>query len=669
LIVLEDGDAYLVLHREGDPMSEPLECWDLEANDHPLLQAMSIAAYTCDATGLITFFNRSAAEVWGREPLLNDPVDRYCGSFRLFSAGGSPIAHEQSWMARALDEDREYCGQEVVIERPDGSRRIALAHAAPFHDPEGRICGAVNILLDITDKKRAEDELRLRARALESFLQGVCIADARQPDYPIIYVNQGFVRMTGYAPEEVLGRNCRLLQGPGTDPAAVAHIRAAIHEGQPCLVELVNYHKDGTTFWNALSLAPCHDAAGRLTHFVGVQTDITPFKKIESQLQQAQKMEAIGRLAGGVAHDFNNLITVINGYSELLLGRLGPEDPLRGLLSEVSRAGERATSLTRQLLALGRQQVLEPKVLDLNAEVSDAEKMLCRVLGEDMILTTVLEPTLGRVKVDPGQMHQVLLNLAFNARDAMPQGGRLTIETHNVTLDKSCSRAHPNLQPGTYSMLAVSDTGVGMDEATKSHIFEPFFTTKAPGKGTGLGLATVHGIVKQSGGSIEVYSERGLGTTFKVYLPQVTERLSAGKAPADLPLPGGSETVLLAEDEDGVRAVTGHILRQCGYAVLEAADGKAAVRLTERHQGRIDLLVSDVVMPHFSGRQLVERLLMLKPELKVLFLSGYPDDAIVGHGVLGSDFAFLQKPFTAIDLAQKVREVLDSCGFADDAPK
>jgi PAS domain S-box-containing protein len=631
-----------------------------DPGDYRLLESMPIAAYTCDSSGLITFFNSSAAELWGREPILNDPVDRYCGSFRLFSVEGAPIAHEQSWMARALHEEREYRGQAAVIERPDGTRRTVLAHAAPLHDQAGRICGALNILLDITDQKWAEDELRLRDQVLGSFMHGVCMSDATQSDHPLIYVNQGFVRMTGYAPEEVLGRNCRFLQGPRTDPATVAEIRAAIHEGRPCLVELVNYRKDGTPFWNALSLAPVHDSAGQLTHFVGVQTDITLFKKFEEQLRQAQKMEAVGHLAGGVAHDFNNLLTVINGYSELLLGRLGPKDPMRELLAEVSRAGERAGALTRQLLAFSRHQAPEAKVLDLNAEVSDMEKLLRRVIGEDVILTTSLDPMLGRVKIDPGRFQQVLLNLAVNARDAMPQGGRLTIETRNVTLDENSSRTHSFLSAGTYSLLAVSDTGVGMDEATRAHIFEPFFTTKGPGKGTGLGLATVYGIVIQSGGSIEVESEPGLGTSFKVFLPQVTERLSPRRSPAGVgPLPRGRETVLLAEDEDAVRALAGHVLRSCGYEVLEAADGKEALRLAQRHHGWIDLLVSDVVMPHLGGRQLAERLASLKPGMKVLLLSGYAED-VVQHGVLGADFAFLQKSFTATGLAQKVREVLDS---------
>ena len=404
------------------------------------------------------------------------------------------------------------------------------------------------------------------------------------------------------------------------------------------------------------------DARGQKIGAVVVMHDVTERNLLEQQMRQSQKMEAFGQLAGGVAHDFNNLLTIISGYSELMLNSLHPDDSNRDSVREIHKAGERAALLTRQLLAFSRKQVVQLSVLDLNGVVASTEKMLGRLIGEDINLTTVLDPTLKPVKVDHGQIEQVVMNLAVNARDAMPQGGRLTIETHNVTLDEAYCQSHPGVQPGTYSMLAVTDTGTGMDEATKVRIFEPFFTTKETGKGTGLGMAVVHGVVKQSGGSIEVDTELGRGTAFKLYFPHVKEALATSpskSSPRIRPMPTGNETLLLVEDEDAVRAFSRHVLQSCGYTLLEARDGLEAIRVAQNHVGPIHLVVSDVVMPHLGGRQLAERLGEVCPNLKVLFLSGYTDDAVVRHGILAADVAFLQKPFTPSALAQKVRAVLD----------
>jgi CheY-like chemotaxis protein/two-component sensor histidine kinase len=374
-------------------------------------------------------------------------------------------------------------------------------------------------------------------------------------------------------------------------------------------------------------------------------------------------MEAVGRLAGGVAHDFNNLLTVIGGYVDLLRENLGLDDPMRRDLMEIRSATDRAAALTRQLLAFSRRQVLQPVVLDLNDVITDLQKMLGRVIGEDVHLLTKLDPSVGRVRADAGQIEQVIMNLVINARDAMPDGGKLTIETTNVELDEDYSQQHIAAEPGPYVMLSVSDDGSGMDEETRAQIFEPFFTTKERGKGTGLGLSTVYGIIKQTGGFIWVYSEPGQGTTFKIYLPRIGEsdsRVEPRRAQKEALV--GTETILLVEDEQSLRALTGRILGQCGYSVLTATDAPEALVLSERHEGPIHLMVTDVVMPQMSGTELAERLAPLRPEMKVLYVSGYTQNGIVHHGVLNPDAFFLQKPFDRKSLTRKIREVLDSPG-------
>ncbi len=389
--------------------------------------------------------------------------------------------------------------------------------------------------------------------------------------------------------------------------------------------------------------------------------DITERKRLENQFRQAQKMESVGRLASGIAHDFNNLLTVINGTSELLLAQTSADNPVHADLQEIFRSGERAASLTHQLLAFSRQQILEVRVVSLNTVVAGMEDLLRRLLGEDINLVVMLTPDANQVKVDPGQLEQVIANLAVNARDAMPQGGQLTIETQPVTIDETYARQHSvAVPPGSYVRLTVSDSGVGMDEATRARIFEPFFTTKAPGKGTGLGLSTAYGIVKQSGGFIWVYSEIGHGTSFTILLPQVTEALSTARPAPTLVSTSGTETILLAEDNAGLRKLVTRTLEPAGYTVLGVATGEEALRLLERHEAPVHLLLSDVVMPGMSGRDLAERLAQTRPGMKVLYMSGYTTDTIVRHGVLEAQMPFLNKPFTATALLRKVREVLDS---------
>lgn len=422
-------------------------------------------------------------------------------------------------------------------------------------------------------------------------------------------------------------------------------------------IEIQSHQLNAYTAEHATAM---HVAANLVANAIENVSLIQREREKAEQLRQAQKMEAVGQLAGGVAHDFNNLLTVITGYSDLSLKRLGQCDPLRKNIDEIRKAAERAASLTRQLLAFSRKQILQERILDLNSIVTDIEKMLRRVIGEDIELIAILDPLLGKIKADPGQIEQVIMNLAVNARDAMPRGGKLTIETGHVILDEACAQSDVSVTPGAYVMLAVSDNGSGIDSETEKRIFEPFFTTKAVGKGTGLGLATVYGIVKQSGGNIWVYSEVGKGTTFKIYLP-IAERIAGLAEGSANPLETerGREVVLLVEDEEMVRNLTCEILETNGYKVLTATNGEQAYITCKEHIGAIDLMITDVVMPRMGGRELAEHIARIRPEMVVLFMSGYTDDAIVRHGVLDQDMPFLQKPFTPDSLCRKIREVLE----------
>jgi len=512
---------------------------------------------------------------------------------------------------------------------------------------------------DVTAQQQAERTLHLQDRAIQAVSQGILITDPKLPDNPIIYVSAGFERMTGYKADEVLGKNCRFLQGKDTDPETVGKVREAIADGRACAVEILNYRRDGTPFWNELSLNPVNDESGALSYFVGIQNEVTERRKLEDQLRQAQKMEAVGRLAGGVAHDFNNLLTVISGYSQLMLALpdIGPS--LRRPIQAINDAGERAALLTRQLLGFSRQSILQPKVLDINTVVKNTGDLLRRLIGEDLVLTTVLAPTLSAVRVDPGQLDQILMNLAVNARDAMPKGGMLTMETSNVVLSDKYADGHLDCKAGHYVLLAITDTGCGMTPDVVARIFEPFFTTKDVGHGTGLGLAVVFGIVQQSGGCIHVYSEPGHGTTFRIYFPTVAEPVTKPRGTESELGETGTETILLVEDEQGVRGLAQLTLQLHGYTVLTALDGEDALRVVQSHDAPIDLVLTDVVMPNLSGPELARSLKTRLPQAKVLFMSGYTDDSVVRHGLLEHNVFFIQKPYTPIGLAQKVRQVLD----------
>ena len=521
--------------------------------------------------------------------------------------------------------------------------------------------------IDITERKEAERALRgSEARFRTAFMT---VADAHyiatRDEGRILEVNDHFETVFGYRREEAVGHTSLeldLYADPEDRKRMLAELRA---KGQVRELEVVARRKGGALIPVRISVSDL--TMGEQPLILGVVRDVSEQKRaddalrtLEEQFRQAQRLEAVGRLAGGVAHDFNNILTAISGYTELLLEDIRGTDPRRADLEEIRTATQRATALTRQLLAFSRKQVLQPRVLDLNEVVQGLEKMLRRLIGEDVDLAITPAAGLGAVRADPGQIEQVILNLAVNARDAMPEGGRLTIETANVELDSTYAGAHADAVAGPHVLLAVSDTGSGMSPEVQSHIFEPFFTTKELGKGTGLGLATVHGIVAQSGGRIRVYSEPGLGTSFKIFLPRVDRAgVTLEPAPAAPSAEGGHETVLIAEDDAAVREVVAKALAHRGYTVLRASDGRAALELARTHAGGVDLLLTDIVMPGITGRELAQTLAVEHPRLRVLYMSGYTDDAVVRRGVLEEGMPFLQKPFTSDALALRVREVLD----------
>ena len=514
-----------------------------------------------------------------------------------------------------------------------------------------------------TQVRQAEEKYR---SIFENAVEGIFQAT---PDQRLLTVNPSMARILGYdTPRDLIadfnasGREL-WANHDTTNVINAALDSTGVVEGLP--IEAAR--KNGETIWLSLNLRLVKNEHGATVYREGTIEDITARmeaeshrKQLEQQLRQSQKMEAIGQLAGGVAHDFNNLLTAINGYSSLALQRSDPDDRIRGYLEEVKKAGERAANLTRQLLAFGRKQMLKPIPLNLNDVVSETSKMLRRLIGEDILFDARFDPELDHIHADPGQIEQVLVNLVVNSRDAMPHGGTLTIETANFKIDQEFASKHLGLAPGKYVVLTVSDDGCGMDEKTKARIFEPFFTTKEKGRGTGLGLSTVYGIVKQSGGNVWVYSEPGDGTVFKVFLPRFDQESEVAIKPLiEMVAPRGSETILLVEDEDVVRGLARQILEEAGYNVLDARGGDEAIRLCRDLRGPIDLLLTDVVMPEASGKEVADRLTKLRPATCVLYMSGYTDDAIVHHGVVDSDVEFIQKPFTPVALAQKVREVLD----------
>jgi two-component system cell cycle sensor histidine kinase/response regulator CckA len=540
----------------------------------------------------------------------------------------------------------------------DLSARVAIPADPPLDDPTTRLAIGLNILLEdlafeLAERRRTETRYRAVFDANPAPMWVYDLETLR-----FLTVNDAAIAHYGYSRDEFAAMTLADIR----PPADLAALRDDVAKATQTFdgKQWRHLKKDGTVIIVEIK-AHDFDYEGRRARLV-LANDVTQRHRLEEQLRQSQKMEAVGRLAGGVAHDFNNILSVIMSYAELLLTDTHPGEPMRADIEQIAKAGHRAAALTRQLLLFSRQQVMEPRVLDLNDVLMGMHKMLERILGADVDLVSLPTSPLGHVRVDPGTIEQVIMNLVVNARDAMPTGGKLTMETDNVVLDEAYARDHLGVKPGPHVMLAVTDTGVGMDRATMTRIFEPFFTTKAPGKGTGLGLSTAFGIVHQSGGSIWVYSEPGKGTTFKVYLPRVDDAVEAPRAAAPRTDSRGSETILLVEDDDQVRALTRTILGKHGYHVIEARNAGEALLHAERHPGTIDLLLSDVVMPQMSGPELAKRLASVRPQMKVLCMSGYTDDSIVRHGVLDAHIAYLQKPITPDLLTTRVREVLEGAG-------
>jgi two-component system, cell cycle sensor histidine kinase and response regulator CckA len=570
---------------------------------------------------------------------------------------------------QALKTTKSYI-REYRIRHKSGQIVWIQALGQIFLDEQGQIESVGGVFFDISDRKQAEADLQeseKRYRLLaENVTDVIWIMDL---DLKLTYISPAVKLLTGYRVEEYLPLTLEQLMTPASQEVARNALaeELALENGdspdsaRPIIVELELCRQDGSTVWVEAKTTFLRDTEGRPVGLLGVTRDITVRRKLEDQLRQAQKMEVVGRLAGGVAHDFNNLLTAILGYSELLLDFLAEHDPLRQDVAEIKKAGERGALLTRQLLAFSRRQILQPKLLDLNLVLENMGNILKRVIGEDIELSLQAGRNLGRVMADPGQIEQVVMNLAVNARDAMPQGGKLTLETANITLDAAYVRLHAKVQPGAYVMLAVTDNGCGMSAETRRCIFEPFFTTKEVGKGTGLGLSTVYGIITQSGGYIWVYSEPGRGATFKIYLPQ-DEAAQDAAMPGQLTIDShrGQETVLLVEDEDVVRQIAQRILQRSGYTVLAARNGQEALKVCAQHPDLIHLLLTDLVMPNMNGMELAKQAAVLRPSLKVLFMSGYAENAVVNHIAGDQGAVYIQKPFEAQILTRRIRQLLDS---------
>jgi PAS domain S-box-containing protein len=612
-------------------------------------------------------------QIWSGPP---DGTLDYCNDrWRSYMGLGMEALQGEGWQSMLHPDDRDRVlkawhdsvvngtpyEQEERHRGADGNYRWFLSRGVPLRDAEGRIARWYGTNTDIEDRKQAEEALRQSESNWRSLVEGSpygIFRSSRKGRF--LMVNPALLKMLGYdSKAELLTKD--IGRDICVDPDECKRIfEAAEKLGRFEGVEVQWKRKDGLPIVVRQSGRFIHDEKGNITSYEMVVEDVTERRDLETQLRQAQKMEVIGQLAGGIAHDFNNLLFVILGRTEGVLREIDASGATYDHLKDVQRAAEHARWLTAQLLILGRRQAIETRVMDLNAAVKDARQLFDRLIGEDIELLTVLRPDLWRVRAGPELIQQVIMNLTVNARDAMPKGGKLIIETANANLDDAYARHHTGVAPGSYVMLTVSDTGIGMNAETRRHIFEPYFTTKGPDKGTGLGLAMAQSIIAQCGGHVTIQSTPGCGSTFRVYLPRVNEAMPApGLEKRAEDIPRGSETVLLVEDAHGVRILAREYLVGAGYTVLVAENGQEAIEVAQKHHGPIHLLVTDVVMPGISGQELAGRLTTVRPEMKVLYMSGYTNEAVLQHGILGKGTALLQKPFMQEALARKVREVLD----------
>ena len=627
-----------------------------------IFDTLPVGVWLADSQGNLYRSNEEGRRIWGHPPMLGR--DEY-GEFRARRLPRRDPVQADDWaLAHTLREKATILNELLEIDAFDGEQRTILNSTTPVLNADGDVEAAVVVNLDVTELQQAQAERERLRLAIEQSLEIIVITDA---DGNIQYANPAFGKVTGHDPAEVLGKNPRLLKSGKQDAGFYRELWDTITNGRTWRGRFVNRRRDGTLYTEEATISPVVDETGRTINYVAVKRDITEQlrmererEKLEEQVENSHRLESVGRLAGGVAHDLNNLLVPILGYAEILMEDLENDETNRQSVAEIVAAGKRARALVSQLLAFGRRQILEFESVDVNGVLANFENLLRRTIREDIEVRILPAPHLPRVKADVGQLEQIIMNLAVNGQDAMPDGGRLTIETELAEVDERHAALHEEMTAGWYVLLSVSDDGCGMDEETRSRIFEPFFTTKECNQGTGLGLATVYGIVKQHGGTIWVYSEPGQGTTFKVYLPIDEEEAGELKQRQETLRPaGGSETILLVEDDDQVQKLARAILRREGYTVVLAANGTEAIRRMATHESPVDLLLTDVIMPDMNGRVLYDKLSATHPSLKALYMSGYTDSVIAHHGMLDPGLHFIQKPFTIHGLATAVREALD----------